>query len=84
VGIVSLLKVAWGRRVLLQGLLLALVVFLMSTIPLLVWQMQTFGATAARSLFVLAPSLLAAVAAGILVAALIARTAAGSGRSDRH
>jgi hypothetical protein len=84
VGIVSLLKVAWGRRVLLQGLLLALVVFLMSTIPLLVWQMQTFGATAARSLFVLAPSLLAAAAAGILVAALIARTAAGSGRSDRH
>ena len=82
-GIQTLLKVSWGRRVLLQGLLLALVVFLMSTVPLLMWQMQTFGASAAQSFLVLAPSLLAAAAAGVLVAALIARTASRGERPER-
>jgi hypothetical protein len=82
-GIQMLLKVAWGRRVLTQGLLLALVIFVMSTVPLLMWQMQTFGASAAQSMVVLAPPLLAAAAAGVLVAALIARTAARGGRPER-
>lgn len=86
-GVGSLARVGWGRRVLLQGLMLALVVFLMATVPLLIWQRQTFGATAAQSLAVLLPPLLASGAAGILVAALIARTAARgvqTGRSPRR
>jgi pSer/pThr/pTyr-binding forkhead associated (FHA) protein len=82
-GIQMLLKTAWGRRVLMQGLLLALVIFGMSTVPLLVWQMQTFGASAAQSMVVLAPPFLAAAAAGVLVAALIARTAARGSRPER-
>ena len=81
-GLESLLAVGWGRRVLLQGLMLAFVVFLMSTVPLLVWQMQTFGVTAAQSLVALAPPLLAAGAAGVLVASLIARTTARGLQSD--
>ena len=75
-GIQSLIAVGWGRRVLLQGLMLALVVFLMSTVPLLVWQMQLFGVTAVQSLIVLMPPLVAAGVAGMLVASLIARTTA--------
>jgi hypothetical protein len=75
-GLGSLMTASWGRRVLLQGLMLALVVFLMSTVPLLVWQSQQFGVTAAQSLVALAPPLLAAGAAGVLVASLIARTTA--------
>ena len=81
-GLESLLAVGWGRRVLLQGLMLAFVVFLMSTVPLLVWQVQTFGVTAAQSLVALVPPLLAAGAAGVLVAALIARTTARGLQSD--
>ena len=75
-GVGSLLAAGWGRRVLLQGLMLAFVVFLMSTVPLLVWQSQQFGVTAAHSLVALAPPLLAAGAAGVLIASLIARTTA--------
>jgi hypothetical protein len=75
-GIQSLIAVGWGRRVLLQGLMLALVVFLMSTVPLILWQLQAFGVSAAQSLVVLMPPLLAAGAAGVLVASLIARTTA--------
>ncbi len=80
----TLARVPWGRRVLLQGLMLALVVFLMATVPLLIWQRQTFGVDAARSLAVLVPPLLASGAAGILVAALIARTAARAVQSARN
>jgi hypothetical protein len=82
-GVGALARVAWGRRVLMQGLMLAVVVFLMATVPLLVWQRQTFGVDAARSLAVLVPPLLASGAAGILVAALIARTAARAVQSAR-
>jgi hypothetical protein len=56
--------------------MLAIVVFLVSTVPLLVWQSQQFGVTAAQSLIALAPPLLASGAAGVLVASLIARTTA--------
>ena len=82
-GVGALARVAWGRRVLMQGLMLALVVFLMATVPLLVWQRQMFGVDSARSLAVLVPPLLASGAAGILVAALIARTAARAVQSER-
>lgn len=67
---------SWGRRVLLQGVLLALVVAAVTTIPLLAWQARTFGMTAITSLTVLIPALLAATFAGVMVASLIARTTA--------
>jgi hypothetical protein len=66
----------WGRRVLLQGLLLALVVSAITSIPLLAWQTRTFGVTAVASFAVLVPALLAAAFAGVMVASLIARTTA--------
>jgi pSer/pThr/pTyr-binding forkhead associated (FHA) protein len=75
-GVQWLARRAWGRRVLLQGLLLALVVASVTTIPLLAWQARTFGVTAVRSVAVLAPALVAAVFAGVIVASLIARTTA--------
>jgi len=81
-GVQWLARRAWGRRVLLQGLLLALVVGCVTTIPLLAWQARTFGVTAVASFAVLAPALLAAVFAGLMVASLIARTTAkGLGNS---
>jgi len=53
-----------------------------TTIPLLAWQARTFGVTAVASFAVLAPALLAAVFAGLMVASLIARTTAkGLGNS---
>jgi hypothetical protein len=73
-GVQWLVRRAWGRRVLLQGLLLALVVACVTTIPLLAWQARTFGVTAVSSFAVLAPALIAAVFAGVMVASLIART----------
>jgi len=81
-GVGSLLGVAWGRRALVQGVLLASVVFIVATVPLIAWQMQTFGASVAQSLIVLVPAFLASAAAGMLVAGLIARTVARGVRSD--
>jgi pSer/pThr/pTyr-binding forkhead associated (FHA) protein len=75
-GVGSLLAVRWGRRALVQGLALAAVVFVVSTVPLVAWQLQTFGVSPARSLVVLVPGFLASAAAGLLVAGLIARTVA--------
>jgi hypothetical protein len=75
-GVVWLLQRPWGRRVLLQGLLLALVVAAVTAIPLLAWQFRSFGVTAVSSLSVLVPALAAGVFAGVMVAALIARTTA--------
>ena len=75
-GVGSLLAFAWGRRALVQGVMLAAVVFAVSTVPLLAWQLQTFGVSAVQSLIVLVPGFLASAAAGLLVAGLIARTVA--------
>jgi pSer/pThr/pTyr-binding forkhead associated (FHA) protein len=75
-GVVWLLGRPWGRRVLLQGLLLALVVAAVTAIPLLAWQFRRFGVTAVSSLSVLVPALAAGVFAGVMVAALVARTTA--------
>jgi hypothetical protein len=83
-GIQSLVRHSWGRRVLLQGLMLALVVFLIAVVPLTVWQARTFGITPLETWAVLVPPLLASAAAGLLVAALIARTTASrAGRQGR-
>lgn len=81
-GVGSLLGFTWGRRALVQGVMLAAVVFIVATVPLIAWQMQTFGVSAARSLIVLVPAFVASVAAGMLVAGLIARTVARGVRSD--
>jgi len=78
----ALVGVGWGRRVLVQGLVLSLVVFLMTAIPLLAWQARVFGATALQAWAVLLPPLGAAVFAGIMVAALIARTAVRGAQQD--
>jgi hypothetical protein len=78
----ALLTTPWGRRALVQGLLLAGVVFAVSTFPLIVWQMQTFGASVAQSFIVLVPGALASAAAGLLIAGRIARTVARGVRSD--
>lgn len=75
-GVGSLLGSGWGRRAIGQGVMLAAVVFIVATVPLIAWQVQTFGVSAARSLVVLVPAFLASAAAGVLVAGLIARTVA--------
>ncbi|HXE80559.1 MAG TPA: FHA domain-containing protein [Vicinamibacterales bacterium] len=84
-GVRSLLTVGWGRRAIIQGVLLAAVVFLVATFPLIAWQSQTFGVSAAESLIVLVPAFVASVVAGVLVAGLIARTVAqGVQAGDRE
>ena len=74
-GVGTLAATGWGRRVLFQGVLLALIVFLVTVIPLLAWQTRAFNASALQAWSVLVPTLGASVFAGIMVAALIARTA---------
>jgi hypothetical protein len=65
----------WGRRVLAQGLLLAIVVFTMACLPLLAWQARA-GIAALESWTVLLPAALASAFAGVMIASLIARTTA--------
>jgi pSer/pThr/pTyr-binding forkhead associated (FHA) protein len=73
----------WGRRVLVQGLLLALIVFGVTAVPLLGWQRRA-GIPAFQSWAVLVPAALAAGFAGVMVASLIARTTArGLGNQGR-
>jgi pSer/pThr/pTyr-binding forkhead associated (FHA) protein len=80
----TLAATGWGRRVLLQGILLSLIVFIVTVIPLLAWQTRAFNASALQAWSVLVPTLGASVFAGIMVAALIARTAIrGAHRGSR-
>jgi predicted component of type VI protein secretion system len=81
-GVQALAGVGWGRRVLVQGVLLALVVFLMTVIPLVAWQARVFGASALSAWTVLLPPLGASAFAGAMVAGLIARTAVRGVRRD--
>jgi hypothetical protein len=74
VGIRALMAERWGRRVLIQGMLLAIVVFLITAIPMLAWQEQRFGRHAGEAWAALVPTLLASMAAGLMVSALIVRT----------
>ena len=74
VGIRWLLGQTWGRRVLLQGVLLAIIVFLITAVPMLAWQQQQFGRHAGEAWAALIPTLLASAAAGLMVSAVIART----------
>jgi hypothetical protein len=70
--------------VLAQGALLAMVVFLITVLPMLNWFTGVTGPVPNGLLVrMLAAPLLAALAAGLMVASLIARTTArGLGRDD--
>ena len=81
-GVQALAGTGWGRRVLMQGLLLVLVVYLITVIPLLAWQSRVFGASALQAWSVLLPTLGASVFAGIMVAGLIARTTARGAQDE--
>ena len=83
-GVRDLLSTGWGARVLAQGALLAMVVFLITVVPMLNWFTGVTGPVPTSLLVrMLAAPLLAALAAGLMVASLIARTTArGLGRDD--
>jgi hypothetical protein len=83
-GVRDLLSTGWGARVLAQGALLAMVVFLITVVPMLNWFTEVTGPVPTSLLVrMLAAPLLAALAAGLMVASLIARTTArGLGRDD--
>jgi hypothetical protein len=83
-GVRDLVSTSWGARVLLQGALLAMVVFLITVLPMLSWFTGVTGPVPNGLLVrMLAAPLLAALAAGLMVASLIARTTArGLGRDD--
>ena len=76
-GVQDLLRSPWGWRILLQGILLAGLVFLMTAIPMLSWFTATTGPIGTGMLVrMLAAPFGAALFAGLMVAALIARTTA--------
>ena len=83
-GVRDLMSTGWGVRVLVQGALLAVVVFLITVVPMLNWFTGVTGPVPNGLLVrMLAAPLLAALAAGLMVASLIARTTArGLGRDD--
>jgi hypothetical protein len=84
-GVLDLLASAWGWRILAQGALLAVIVFLMTAVPVLNWYRTVTGSVPGSVLFrMLAAPLVASMLAGLLVASLIARTTARAlGRNDR-
>jgi pSer/pThr/pTyr-binding forkhead associated (FHA) protein len=73
----TLARAAWGRRVLVHGVLLALAVQGVTLLPVIVWESHAFGATVLRAWYVLVPAAVASVLAGLLGAALIARLTIG-------
>lgn len=88
-GVSTLARAGWGRRVLAHGVLLALLVQLVTLVPVLVWQSQSFGASMLGAWHVLLPALAASVLAGVLVSTMIARLtarglAAASGAGAPH
>jgi hypothetical protein len=74
-GVTDLMKSHWGKRVLGHGVLLAGLVFLMVTIPMLHWLTSIAGPIGTGLLMrMLAAPLLASLFVGVVVASLIART----------
>ena len=74
-GVTDLMKSRWGIRVLGHGVLLAGIVFLMVTIPMLHWLTSIVGPIGTGLLVrMLAAPLLASLFVGLIVASLIART----------
>jgi FHA domain len=73
----------WGRHVLVQGVALAFLVLVLTAAPLLTWEVRFYRSTVLSSWPVLLPVVLAAMAAGLAVASLIARTTASGLSRDR-
>jgi pSer/pThr/pTyr-binding forkhead associated (FHA) protein len=73
----TLARAAWGRQVLVHGVLLALAVQAMTLLPVIVWESHAFGLTVLRAWYVLVPAVIASVLAGLLGGALIARLTVG-------
>jgi len=73
----------WGRHVLVQGVALAGLVLVLTAAPLLTWEARFYGNTVLSSWPMLLPVVLGAVAAGLAVASLIARTTAHGLARDR-
>ena len=83
-GVQDLMTTSWGWRVLGQGVLLAGLVFLMVTIPMLHW-LTSFEPVGNGLLFrMLIAPLLASLFVGLIVASLIARTTARGLERDDH
>lgn len=84
-GVQDLMTTPWGWRVLAQGVLLAGLVFLMVTIPMLNWLTSAAGPIGTGLLLrMLAAPLLASLFVGLIVASLIARTTARALGQDDH
>ena len=84
-GVQDLMTTGWGWRVLGQGVLLAGVVFLMVTIPMLHWLTSISGPIGNMLLLrMLTAPLLASLFLGLIVASLIARTTARGLERDDH
>lgn len=84
-GVRELLATGWGWRVLLQGSLLAGLVFLVTAVPMLSWFTATTGPIRTGMLVrMLAAPLLASLIAGLMAAALIARTTARGLQTDER
>ena len=84
-GVQDLMTTSWGWRVLAQGVLLAGLVFLMVTIPMLNWLTSVAGPIGTGLLLrMLAAPLLASLFVGLIVASLIARTTARGLERDDH
>jgi len=84
-GVQDLMTTTWGWRVLAQGVLLAGLVFLMVTIPMLNWLTSIAGPIGTGLLLrMLIAPLLASLFVGLIVASLIARTTARGLERDDH
>ena len=84
-GVQDLMSTSWGWRVLGQGVMLAGIVFLMVTIPLLHWLNSVAGPIGNMLLLrMLTAPLLASLFVGLIVASLIARTTARGLERDDH
>lgn len=84
-GVQDLMTTSWGWRVLAQGVLLAGLVFLMVTIPMLNWLTSVAGPIGTGLLLrMLIAPLLASLFLGLIVASLIARTTARGLERDDH
>ena len=84
-GVQDLMTTGWGWRVLGQGVLLAGIVFLMVTVPMLHWLTSISGPIGNMLLLrMLTAPLLASLFLGLIVASLIARTTARGLERDDH
>jgi len=84
-GVQDLITTSWGWRVLAQGVLMAGIVFVMVTVPMLHWLTSVGGPIGSMLLLrMLTAPLLASLFVGLIVASLIARTTARGLERDDH